>query len=361
VKRVLYTVVPVAILVALGAYAWHANRSMPGPAAAAQSEPVKGAPAAQSVEAVPVTVGPFEDDLTALGTLRSNESVVVRPEVTGRIVTLPYAEGTVVQKGSVLVSLDASTQAAELAQAKAQLQLNQANYERSESLVEKKFIAERARDESLAALKMSQANVQLLEARLAKTRMVAPFTGTIGLRQVSVGDYVKEGQDLMTLEDLSALKVDFRLPEHVAGRVKAGQVVELALDALPDKRFGAHVVAVDPVVEQAGRALVVRARLDNPGFILRPGMFARVRLVLAQRTSPLVPEEALLPSGSDQFVYRIVDGKAERAQVKVGLRKNGMVEVLEGLSRGDTVITAGQLRVKEGAPVTVIAAGKGKA
>jgi membrane fusion protein (multidrug efflux system) len=353
-KRFLYLLVSVLALVALGAYAYYANRS--GPVRLAVTDQAdKSAPgkavAPLPVEVVKVAVGALQEDLTAVGTLRSNDSVVVRPETTGRIVSLPHPEGTVVQKGALLVALDASTQMAELAQAKAQLALSQSNHERSEELLKKNFISEKARDEALAALRINQANVQLLEARLAKTRIIAPFAGTIGLRQVSVGDYVKEGQDLMTLEDLTALKVDFRVPEHVAARIRVQQVVELSVDAMPDRKFAARLVAVDPVVDQAGRALVLRARMDNAGGGLRPGMFGRVRLILAERSSPLVPEEALVQSGTERFVFRVVDGKAERVAVKTGLRRNAMVEILEGLSRGDLVVTAGQQRLRDGSPV----------
>jgi membrane fusion protein, multidrug efflux system len=355
-KRIVYTLVPLLALVGLGAYAYFAQRSEPARLVArdnGSTAPATATAAALPVEVVKVRIGKVQDDLTAVGSLLSNESVMLRPEVAGRVMKLPFPESSPVKKGSVLVVLDASTQQAELAQASAQLALNRANYERAEELLKKSFISGKARDEALAALRINEANVQLLEARLAKTRIVAPFDATTGMRRVAVGDYVKEGQDLMGLEDLSALKVDFRVPEHVAGRVRLGQNVELTADAAPGRTFVARIVTIDPVVDQAGRALGVRARMDNPPGTLRPGMFARVRLILAERSSALIPEEALVPGGAEQYVFRIVEGKAERVQVITGVRRDAMVEILQGLGRDDTVVKAGQMRLRDGSPVRI--------
>jgi membrane fusion protein (multidrug efflux system) len=174
----------------------------------------------------------------------------------------------------------------------------------------------------------------------------------IGIRQVSVGDYVKEGQDLVTLEDISSLKVDFRLPELLLIDLKRGQTVEVASDALPGRTYAATLDAIDPLVDQNGRAVILRARLKNTEGQLRPGMFVRTRLILEERANALtVPEEALMPSGADQYVYRVVDGKATRVQVKTGLRRGSQVEVTAGLQAGDVVVTAGQIKLREGAAV----------
>lgn len=363
-KRILVSVASVLALGALGTYAYYANRSPLAPQPAGGQKPA-GAPAAAGppggfsipVETAKVVLETLQEDVNAVGSLRSNESVVVRPEISGRISAIDFIEGAQVRKGSALVVLDSSTQAAEVQQARANLALAQNNFERTQELQKSNFVSANARDQALNGLKVAQANLALAEARLAKTRILAPFNATIGLRQVSVGDYVREGQDLVTLEDMSALKLDFRLPENYFGKVKLGQLVEIKTDAFPGQAFKARLIAIDPLIDQAGRSLSLRARLDNPGGRLRPGMFANVRLILSERASAMtIPEEALVPQGTEQFAFKVVEGKAQRVQVRIGLRRNARVEVTEGLQPGDEVVTAGQLKIREGTAVKPIAA-----
>lgn len=362
-SRTVVVAIAVLGLGALAAYAYYANRS-PAPAAGGAPVPAAKGPAGKGpggpggmplpVEVAQVSVGTVREIVDAVGTLRSNEAVVVRPEISGRIDRLGFTEGAAVQKGQVIVALDAAVPAAELAQARANLALAESNYNRTRELEKEKFVSATAKDQALNTLRVAQANVQLAEARLARTRIVAPFAGVIGIRQVSVGDYVKEGQDLVTLEDISSLKVDFRLPEQLLAVVKPGQTVEISTDALPGRKYGAVLEAIDPLVDQNGRAVLLRARLRNPDGQLRPGMFVRTRLIYAERENALsVPEEALVPVGADQIVFRVAGGKAERVKVRTGIRRGGMVEVVEGLAPGDVVVTAGQIRLRDGAAVAV--------
>jgi membrane fusion protein (multidrug efflux system) len=361
-QRWLFIVVPFAGLLVLGAYAYYVNRApspgmagAPGPGAKGAIPPGGGAVV---VEVTRVATGTIEEDVDAVGTLRSSESVVVRPEISGRIEQLNFTEGARVQKGQVIVALDDSVSAAELAQAKANLALAESSYNRTQELEKEKFVSATAKDQALNGLRVAQANVQLAQARLAKTKIVAPFAGIIGIRQVSVGDYVKEGQDLVTLEDISALKVDFRLPEQLLAVLKPGQTVEVATDALPGRKFAASLDAIDPLVDQNGRAVLLRARLKNSEGQLRPGMFVRTRLIVSAREQALsVPEEALVPVGTDQFVFRVADGKVQRVKVGTGVRRGGTVEIVSGLAAGDTVVTAGQIKLRDGVPVAVGDAG----
>jgi len=357
----MYVIAPLAGVVALGAYAYYANRA-PGPV---QGEVAKGdsaAPAAAgkaaggiavTVETTPVATARLQEDVVAIGTLRSNEAVVVRPEISGRISEIGFTEGSPVRKGQLLVALDSSVYAAEVQQAKANLALAETTFNRTTELERQKFVSATAKDQSLNGLRVAQANVALAEARLAKTQILAPFGGVIGIRQVSIGDYVKEGQDLVTLEDISSLKVDFRLPEVMLTDLRRGQAVEVGSDAYPNRTFTATLDAIDPLVDQNGRAVILRARLKNTDGQLRPGMFVRTRLILDERANALtVPEEALMPSGAEQFVYKVVDGKATRVKVKTGLRRGSQVEVVEGLQAGDVIVTAGQIKLREGAAVS---------
>ena len=362
-KKHVVAIVAVIGLLALGGYAWHANQSAPpapqapagAPAPGKAGGPPGGAPPggfAVGVETVRVAASVFKDEAAAVGSLKSNESVVLRPEIAGRIVAIHLREGMPAAKGAVLVALDASTQAAELRQAEANLGLAQANYRRNEDLYQKKFVSERARDESAASLKVLEATVALSQAKLQKTQVRAPFAGIVGIRNVSVGDYVNEGQELINIEDIGSLKVDFRLPEAYLGRVQKGQEVDVSTDALPGQAFKGVLDAVDPLLDASGRAISLRARLANPELKLRPGMFVRVRLVFGgDRQGLAVPEEALVPAGSDNFVFRVAGGKAQRVMVKIGQRRGAQVEVVDGLAAGDEVVTAGQLKLRDGVTV----------
>jgi membrane fusion protein (multidrug efflux system) len=186
-------------------------------------------------------------------------------------------------------------------------------------------------------------------------RIVAPFDGVVGIRTVSIGDYVKDGADLVNIEDIGVLKVDFRVPERYLPQMRAGQIVEVTADALPADRYRGAIEAINPRIDANGRSLEVRARLSNSDGRLRPGMFARVRIIIGERANALlVPEEAIVPLGDDFFVYTVVDGKANRIRVKLGVRRNSQVELLEGVKTGDKVITAGMRVQRDGQPVRIV-------
>lgn len=366
--RLVRILLPLVVLAALGFYAWqHFRKPLQpqgpgGPAVAAPAAgrpaggpPGGGPPGGVAVEVVKVALDTASDTVSAVGTLRSNESVVVRPEVSGRIASINFQEGGRVEKGAVIVAIDASVQEAELAQARASLALRQQSLARTQDLMRDKYVSQSALDEAVANLRVAEANVQLAEAKRDKMRIRAPFSGVIGIRKVSAGDYVKEGQDLVTLEDTSALKVDFRVPEVLLARVGKNQSLELMTEAAPGRRFAANVFAIDPAVDENGRALYLRARLKNEEGRLRPGMFVRVQLLLDERKNAMmVPEESLVPVGDEQFVFRVTDGKAERVKVRTGLRRGGRVEIREGLAPGDTVVTAGQIKLRDGVPVRAV-------
>ncbi|HEX5805424.1 MAG TPA: efflux RND transporter periplasmic adaptor subunit [Macromonas sp.] len=317
-----------------------------------------------SVEAIDVKTSRLVDDAQAVGTLVSHQSVMLRPEVSGRVVQLDFADGAAVRRGQVLVRLDDVLQQAELSQAQAQLSMARANHKRNQELVAQNFVAQRVLDESRAALQVAEAQVQLAQARLARMRLVAPFDGTVGIRNVHLGDYVKDGADLVRLEDTSVLYVDFRLPERYQSRLGKGQAVTVALDALPGKAYTAKVLAIDPLVDADGRALLVRAVLPaGAGSVLRPGMFARVNVVFAvNEAAVMVPEEAVVPVAGKQMLYRLQPAAdpaqppvAKQVEVSLGLRHDGKVQVLQGIAPGERIVVAGQQRLrKDGMPVRVV-------
>lgn len=364
-RRLLYPAVAAIGIGALGAYAWQAQRKPVAPVeqgttprdaakGPGQGQNQAGGPVA--VDAAQVTAVRLVEDVNAVGTLRSNEAVILRPEVAGRITRLNFSDGAQVRKGQVLVSFDSSVNQAEVRQARAELGIARANFERNADLAKQKFISDRARDESQANVQVLEARLALAEARLSKFEIRAPFSGVVGIRTVSVGDYVKDGADLVNLEDISSVKVDFRIPERYVDAVQRGQSLEVAVDALPGKPFAARVDAIDPQIDSNGRAALLRGRIDNPEGRLKPGMFARVRLILAERQNALmIPEEAIVPQGAKVTVWKLVDGKAVRTEVRTGLRRDAKVEITEGLKAGEQVVVAGQVRLsRDGAPVRVI-------
>ncbi|MDX9885337.1 efflux RND transporter periplasmic adaptor subunit [Thauera sp.] len=358
-------------LAALAGYAWHANRA-PDPATA----PLAAAPAAGAggggggAQAAPVVVEThivetrtLADDVTAVGSLVSNESVVLRPEVSGRIEAIRFRDGETVRRGAVLVELDAAVERAELQQARANLTLAESNFRRTQDLFGRKFVSQSSLDDARAKLEVARAGLALAQARLARMQIRAPFDGVVGIRSVSPGDFVQDGDALINLEDIATLKLDFRLPELYLDRVRPGQTLELSSDVLRGEVHTATVEAIDPLVDSQGRAVRLRASLRNPDMRLRPGVFARVRLILAERTEvPVVPEAALVPApGNTQFVYRVEDGKVQRVNVTTGQRRDAMVEVVDGLAPGAVVVVAGQLKLRDGAAVKVAAVPAGVA
>lgn len=316
------------------------------------------------VEAQPVRVGDAETSIDAVGTLLSNESVVLRPEVAGRLTAINFTEGGMLAKGTVVVELDSSIERAELQQAMAQQSLAHSNFDRAKELRRSNAGTQRALDESESAMKTADAAVDLAQARLDKRKLVAPFDGRAGLRNVSPGEFVEVGTAIVNLEQIDPLKVDFRVPELFLPAVEPGQRISLAIDAFPEQGFTGVVKALDPLIDKAGRAIVVRAEIGNDEKKLRPGLFARVSLTLAERQNAIfVPEQAIQPQGDQAYVFKVVDqtgGKPKLVKltpVQLGNRHQGEVEVRAGLAAGDVIVTGGLLKIRDGVPIQVVAPG----
>jgi len=365
-RSVVAVLVASGIAVAAGAGYWFGtNRLGGGAAPGATAAAGNGTPAAAApvtVEAVKVAYMRLPQTITAVGSLRSDESITLRPEVAGRIASISFQEGQRVAKGATLVRLDPAINDAEVLQARANLKLAQSKYDRAVDLAKSNFISGQAKDEAENNLRVAEAALSLAQAKRDKMEIRAPFSGIIGLRVVSAGDYVKEGADMVNLESIDPLKVDFRVPENYLQQVQVGQSLTATLDALPGKSYEGKVFALNPLVDAAGRSIVIRAIVRNPDTLLRPGMFARVSLITREEKNALViPEQAIVPQGEEQFVFRIVDGKASRVKVEVGLRRDSKVEIVKGLAQTDMVVTAGQLKLREGMRVTIAPSAADKA
>src|SRR3990167_2383598 len=259
------------------------------------------------VEVVKAERSLVRDELVTFGSLSPDESVMIRPEIAGRVAQLHFREGQRVAAGALLVSLDDA---------------------------------------------ITRADLALSQARLDKTRILAPYDGVLGLRAVSPGDYLSEGQDIVNLEVLDPLKVDFRIPQKAVSQIRLKQLIEVSLDAYPGERFNGEIFAINPRLDEAGRSQAIRAHISNSDGRLSPGQFVRVSVILAERPNALViPEEAIMPVGDKLLVNLVVEGKVEVREVKLGKRLDGKVEVLEGLQGDETLISAGWQKVRPGAPV----------
>lgn len=371
--RLLHTGLMVVGLVAAGGLAWWLQNRAPAGVAPVRSDTAQpgagpstsgnaAAAGPASVEVGRVEVMRLQDDTQAVGTLRSRQGVMLKPEVSGRVARLAFADGQRARKGQLLIQLDDTLQQAQLKQAQAQASIARTNLQRNRELVAQNFISQSAVDQSLANLQVAEAQVALAQAQLSRMQIVAPFDGVVGLRSVNVGDYVKDGADLVNIEDLSSVWVDFRLPERYLERLKAGQGIEVTLDAMPSRAFAGRIEALDSQLDANGRSVLVRARLLNTSGNLRAGMYARARVVFEVRERALVvPEEALVPLGDKQYLFKVVEGAdgvrvAKRLEARIGHRVPGKVEVLEGVAAGDVVVVAGQARLLRGdsLPVQIV-------
>jgi membrane fusion protein, multidrug efflux system len=279
-SKAIYSVIAVVgIAAASGAAYWYQNKpSGPTEITGAQQAsgtvgaPATGASAARpaggpggpaGVEVAKVEVSTLQDDAQSVGSLRSRQNVMMRPEVAGRIVTMGFTDGGRIRKGDTVVQLDDVLQRAEVRQSDAQVQIARANLKRNQELVAQSFIAQRVVDESAANVAVVEAQLALSCARLERMRVIAPFDGTVGIRNINIGDYVKDGADLVNIEDLGAMYVDFKLPERFQGKLRKDQQVDLQLDAMPGRTFKAKIEAIDPQIDANGRSISVRAVLPN--------------------------------------------------------------------------------------------------
>ncbi len=252
----MHTVVAVVGIVSASLLAWWLQSPKSDAGAPAGSRPL-------GVEISQVKKLTLRDDVQAVGTLRSSQNTILRPEVAGRVLALGFADGARVHAGQVLVQMDDTLQRAEVQQSLAQMSIAKANHKRNQELVAQNFVSQRSLEESSAALQVAEAQLGLSCARLERMRLIAPFNGVVGIRNVNVGDYVKDGADLINLENIGSLYVDYRLPERYQNKVALGQVIEVTLDAFSGRMFKAKVEAVDPLIDANGRSIGVRAVLAN--------------------------------------------------------------------------------------------------
>ena len=305
-------------------------------------------------------VKPFPLSAEALGNARANEAVDIRPQITAVVTAIEFEEGQAVEKGEVLVRLESSEPLADLAAARAALVESQSQYRRSEELYRTRVVSESELEQLAAQRDADEAAVEAAQARLDQTVIRAPFSGQLGLRRVSVGSVVSPATVITTLDDTSRIKLDFDVPEVFLAQLQPGLSVTARSAAWPSATFTGRVASVDTRVDPVSRTITVRALMPNENGRLRPGMFLTVTLLKEDVEALVVPEEAIVPERSQQFVFVVGEGEVvQRREVRSGRRRPGEVEILEGLAEGDRVITEGTQKVRDGAVVRIVDAPAG--
>jgi len=306
-----------------------------------------------AVRVVNVDPQTLEDKLVLNGSLAGGESITVRAEIVGRVIRVLFSEGSEVTRGQVLVELDDAELRAEKAALETELRLAEENYRRQRRLREQGLTPEESYDQALSRRNVLETRIELIDARLAKTVIKAPFSGVIGLRNVSPGELIDRDIPIANLDVVSTLKLTFGLPEVYQSRLRRDQPVELTVAGV-DERFSGEVYAWDPRIDEVSRTIRVRALVDNPERKLLPGNFATVELALETIDDALmVPSTALVRGLDRNKVYVMEDGKAVERTVQVGLRTDEEVQITSGLKAGDRVIYLGVQSLRDGQQVAV--------
>lgn len=293
--------------------------------------------------------------LEAVGTLKAEQGIVVRPEIPGRITALLFTSGQNVKKGAPLVQLNSVIYQARLETSKTRLALSEKTAQRYQSLLQTKVISKEDLDKAMAALLQDRAQVAEARANLDQATIVAPFAGKVGLRKVSLGDYVQAGQEIVTLQSQDPILVEFTLPETQLRQIRKGQRVRLHADALGQQAFTGEVIATESRIDPQTRTLAVQAKVANPDRQLTPGAFVSVKLDLGQEQTILaIPQAAVLYQNGQAYVYRVINQHAVKTDVQLGEKTAQHVVIRTGLNVNDVIIVAGQHKVMPGAPVMAL-------
>lgn len=318
-----------------------------------------GPPGGRQVTVESMVVKPTRLDSTvdAVGTILADASAMLRAEVPGQVVERHFEDGQPVSKDDPLFSIEATVLEAEANEARANVDQSESAYKRAQELVSDQLVSATDFDTARANYNVSIARLHSAESRLSKTVIRAPFSGFAGLRRINVGDYATVGQELVNVVRLDPLRVDFSVPETLLSRIQPGQKISVTVGAFRDEVFEGVVAAIDPQIDVTGHSMAIRARLPNTDLRLRPGLFAQVAVSLAVNPNALmVPEQAVWPIGQDKTLFIVKDGVVEQRTVILGTRKPGLAEVVDGLSAGEEIVVAGQMKLFPGAAVRTIPA-----
>lgn len=301
-----------------------------------------------------VTFTEFPVVVEALGTARANEAVLITPQKSDVVSSLHFEDGQLVDKGQLLLTLDNREELARVNELDVNIQEAKRQLARIKNLARESVASEQLLDEQQARVKALKAQLEVANAQLAELEIRAPFKGTLGIRQVSLGALIGPGDVITTLDDLLQVKVDFSIAENHLPTVALGQRIFSKSVAYPGEEFTGAISSIDSRVDPLTRAVQVRAIIDNPDLKLRPGMLLQINLQKQLLNTLTVPEKSLVPIEDKQFVYVIEDSKAKMKQVEVGRRKPGLAQIISGLAEGEQVVIEGTLRLRNGSPVSVL-------
>ncbi len=310
------------------------------------------------VETATVTQSTVTDPFEAVGTIEAEDAITVVSEIDATVIDLPFKEGAAIAKGGLIARLDDVQLRAEEERAKAILEQRKVTYDRVKTITDEGIGTAQSLDDAAAALKVAEAELALIRARLQKTRIVAPFAGIVGARKVSPGAFVRAGSPITELAQVARLRINFSAPERYYSSLQRGAEVKVSTTAYPGYELIGRVDVIEPVVDQSTRRTKIVARIDNPGGKFRPGMSANVTVVLSERENALViPSEAVFVEGNQALVFAIqADSTVARTPVELGTRLRDRVEVLNGLAAGARVVRAGHQKLFPGAKVMPISA-----
>tara|TARA_R110000868_G_scaffold353876_2_gene615101 strand:+ start:52105 stop:53193 length:1089 start_codon:yes stop_codon:yes gene_type:complete len=316
----------------------------------------------QKIESVILTAVYEEDfgnSIEALGSTMANETVVITSDLTEKISKIYFVGGQNVQKGYLLVSLNDKVEQAELKAAKAELEKAKLSYQRAQNLQKSKAVSQATLQERLAVFQKSKALVEEVNARLNQLNIVAPFDGTLGFREVSVGALIQPGQNITTIDNIDEIKVDFEIPSIYLSRVTKGMKIYGLVDAFEGKEFEGKILLVNTRADPITRTIKIRGIIPNKQHLLRPGLLMNIILKDKPSKVLLVPEEALVKKGKKDFIFLVNKENNEyivkKVEVKIGSRKKGIVEIISGLSKKDLIVLHGVHKVQSGDRVNVLA------
>ena len=354
-KRYIFYILLLFGLIYLVYYRISENKKIGGDGPKGGGKSAKGAPSSPplAVDGIVVSASSFSNTLEITGNIEANESVVLRSEVSGLVTAINFREGSNVSKGAVLVKINDNDIQAQLQDALTKENLSATSENRAKQLLAKGAISQEEYDISLANLRSLKAQAQIVRAQLSRTILRAPFSGRVGLRSISVGEYLTPATVIANLMSTNPIKVNFSVPEKYVGQIKLNSAIYFVTDA-SRKTYTGKVFAIEPGINQQTRTLQIKALSPNPNNELLPGSFAKVKLTLSQQNDAiLVPSEAVIPVLKGKMVYISKNGKAQQVQVEAGTRTAESVVITSGLNVGDTVLTTGAMALKPDVPVKV--------
>jgi len=316
----------------------------------------------ETVSSAEVQQATWQETLKSVGSITPVQGVQVTTEISGTAVQISFASGALVQQGDLLVKLDTSSEEAQLRALEAQTELAQLNAKRIRDLRAEKAVSQSELDNAEATLAQFQGNADAIRATIAKKTIRAPFTGRLGIRQINVGEFVEAGRTvIVSLQALDRVYADFSVPQQHLSRIKEGLPVAVTTDAYPDKQFTGKLTSLNPDLDVATRSVRVQATLDNPGELLRPGMFARVEVLLPDNQDVLViPATAIFSAPYGSLVYVINDSTnapnelvVQQQFIRTGRRQGDFVSVQSGLKAGDRIVSVGMFKLRNGKSILI--------